>query len=67
MKYTAEVALNRFVRKDQSQRRRLGSEEFLVLFRNAYEYLAVDRVSEILLMRFFEKVDRDRDGWVSYS
>lgn len=49
------------------QRRRLARDQFASLFRSAYSYLPVSRVSDALLHRIFLQIDNNRDGWISYQ
>jgi Ca2+-binding EF-hand superfamily protein len=39
----------------------------LTLFKNSFATLQAHRVSERLLRKFFERIDTNHDGWISFA
>jgi hypothetical protein len=62
-----EVALARFYRNNGGggQQRRLSREEFMKVLEMGLGFLQFGRISTSLLHRFFEKIDSDRDRWIT--
>lgn len=59
------MGLSKFSRQNPNKRA-LNRDEFVIVFRESYNLLDSYRISTPLLWRFFDKIDTDHDGHISY-
>jgi Ca2+-binding EF-hand superfamily protein len=64
--HLGKLGLSRFGRQHPNQRC-LNRDEFIHVFKSSYSILNMDRVSSRLLMRFFDKIDTNKDGHISFK
>jgi Ca2+-binding EF-hand superfamily protein len=64
--HAADLGLSKFAKQHPNQRN-LSRDEFILVFRASFYMLNIDRVSDRLLWRFFEKIDTNKDGLISFA
>lgn len=67
LRYLADLGLSRWSLQHPHGERKLQVGDFIILFKNTFEVIQGYRVSDRLLRKFFEKIDTNKDGWISFA
>jgi len=67
LRYLADLGLSKWSLQHPHGERKLEFADFLTLFRNSFACLQAHRVSERLLRKFFNLIDANHDGWISFA
>ena len=67
VEHVGELGLSLLVVKNPTMRRVINRDQFVQLFRSSFGFLAVSRIQDDLFWGFFNKIDTDRDGWISFE
>lgn len=67
LRYLADLGLSRWSLQHPHGERRLQLAHFITLFKNSFACLQAHRVSDRLLTKFFERIDSNKDGWISFA
>jgi hypothetical protein len=64
--HAGDLGLSKFAEQHPGQHT-LSRDEFILVFKASFHLLDVNRVSDRLLGRFFEKIDTNKDGLISFG
>lgn len=62
-----ELGLSRFQKNHPASKRMINREEFVIILNNSFKFLAIAKVRNELLYAIFAKIDKNRDGFITFD
>lgn len=63
----AELGLSRFQKNHSNTKKSINFDEFLLLFKNSFNFLGIGRIKKFILSLIFQKIDKNHDGLITFD